>query len=147
YAAILSFDIRKSTDRALRIGPRDTYITMHTYLPTMLKIIDEAKGLSVGLRGDGALACFGLVDTSESPRVTNEDCTRAVRRATNCAHAMIEAIDTVVNPVLLEGDIEGELRMGVGIDIGDIVATNIGLGDARDLTAYGNCVNKACHNN
>jgi hypothetical protein len=36
------------------------------------------------------------------------------------------------------------LQLGVGIDVGNIVATNIGLGVASELTAYGDCVNKCC---
>ncbi len=62
WGALLSFDLRKSTTRALRVGPRDTFITMHTYIPTMLSIVSSADGIIVGLRGDGAIACFGLVE-------------------------------------------------------------------------------------
>jgi hypothetical protein len=145
WGALLAFDLRKSTERALRIGARDTYITMHTYIPTMLKLIGAVDGRIVGLRGDGAIACFGLVDLGvKAKTVTSEEAASAVGRACDCGDAMVKAVQKAVNPVLREGGVEGNLRIGVGIDVGEIVATNIGLGKANELTAYGNCVNKAC---
>jgi hypothetical protein len=145
WGALLSFDLRKSTARALELGPRDTYLTMHTYLPTMLRIIEGAGGLVVGLRGDGAIACFGIIDlTNEEVRVTSKEAEKAVRAASDCGHAMVDAIDAVVNRVLRNSGVKGGLLVGVGIDVGQIVATNIGLDGARDLTAYGNCVNTCC---
>lgn len=145
WGALLAFDLRKSTDRALELGPRDTYLTMHTYLPTMLSLIDSAEGIVVGLRGDGAIACFGLVDlTTEDEKVSSEQATDAVRQACRCGDAMVKAIDAVVNKVLEKAGIRGGMQVGVGIDVGKIVATNIGFGSASELTAYGNCVNKCC---
>lgn len=145
WGALLAFDLRESSARALKVGPRDTYLTMHTYLPTMLSLVDSAGGIVVGLRGDGAIACLGLVDQSEGePKVSSEQATEAVQQACRCGDAMIKAIDVVVNKVLIAAGVQGGLQMGVGIDVGDIVATNIGLGGASDLTAYGVCVNKCC---
>lgn len=145
WGALLAFDLRRSSARALALGPKDTYVTMHTYLPTMLSIVDSAGGVVVGLRGDGAIACFGLVDlTPEGMTVTTEQAERAVSKACDCGDAMVKAIDKVVNKVLVKGGVRGGLQVGVGIDVGNIVATNIGLGGARELTAYGNCVNKCC---
>jgi hypothetical protein len=119
---------------------------MHTYLPTMLSLVAAVDGITVGLRGDGAIACFGLVDVTarEEEPVTTEEAETAVRAACKCGDAMVRAIDAVVNRVLERGGVRGGLQMGVGIDVGNIVATNIGLGGATELTAYGNCVNKCC---
>lgn len=145
WGALLSFDLRRSSARALEVGPRDTYVTMHTYLPTMLSLVECAGGIVVGLRGDGAIACFGLVELTEAGRkVKTAEADFAVGKACDCGDAMVKAIDAVVNPVLKEGNVRGGLQVGVGIDVGEIVATNIGLGDAKELTAYGNCVNKCC---
>src|SRR5262249_4851755 len=127
--------------------PHATYITMHTFLPTMLSIVANVDGIVVGLRGDGAIACIGMVDSSperEGEELTNQKAARAVAKACQCGGAMVKAIDRGVNRVLREAGVEGGLQMGVGIDAGGFVATNIGLGNARDLTAYGDCVNAAC---
>jgi class 3 adenylate cyclase len=105
WGALLAFDLRKSSARALELGPRDTYLTMHTFLPTMLSLIDSAGGIVVGLRGDGAIACFGLVDQSEGkPKVSSEQASEAVQKACRCGDAMVKAIDAVVNKVLVEAD-------------------------------------------
>jgi class 3 adenylate cyclase len=145
WGALLAFDLRKSSARALELGARDTYLTMHTYLPTMLSIIDSAGGIVVGLRGDGAIACFGLIDQSVGePKVSSAQATQAVRQACQCGDAIVKAIDAVVNKVLMDANVRGGLQVGVGIDVGNIVATNIGIGSASELTAYGNCVNKCC---
>lgn len=145
WGAILAFDLRKSTERAMKVGPRDTFITMHTYMTTMLAVVRGSDGVVVGLRGDGAFAAFGLVHLDDrKKRVTTEEAEEAVRAASLCGAAMVKAIDKVVNPTLKEGGTAAGLAIGVGIDVGEFVATNIGLDRAFELTAYGNCVNKAC---
>jgi class 3 adenylate cyclase len=145
WCATLSFDIRRSTARALKIGPRDTFITMHTFLPTMLALAGRKGGSIVGLRGDGAIACFGLYEMYDrDTRVPPEKIGEGVKQAGICGDAMVRAVRQVVNPVLARGGVEAGLQIGVGIDLGEIVATNIGLGGARELTAYGDCVNHAC---
>ncbi len=77
-------------------------------------------------------------------RVKGEQAKAAVEKACDAGDAMVKAIDAVVNLALREGGVEDGLQIGVGIDIGDIVATNIGLGKAHELTAYGSCVNNCC---
>jgi class 3 adenylate cyclase len=155
WGAMMAFELRKSSDLAAALSPRDMYIVMHTYLPTIIAVVESYRGLLVGLRGDGAIACFGLVDQGEGePKVTSEQSDAAMRLACNCGHAIVKAMTLAVNPVLAKGDIrkgkhrvgvgEGRLLVGVGIDVGDIVATKIGLGEAHELTAYGTAVNFCC---
>ncbi len=156
WGALLSFDLRNSSALAREVSPRDMYVIMHTYLPTALAVIEGFEGAVVGLRGDGAIASFGLVDTSEGqPPVAPKQAEHAVERACDCGDAIVKAVKRVVNPVLAKGAIkrkdgktvgvgEGVLEVGVGIDVGDIVATRIGLSGANELTAYGTAVNECC---
>lgn len=146
WGAMMSYDIRQSSKRATRIGPKSTYITMHTLIPTLLAVVKSAEGISVGLRGDGGIATFGMVEVKKgsSGTVTPKQAELAVRMACKAGTAMIKAVQKVINPVLVEGGIEGDIHLGVGIDVGEFVATNIGYKTATDLTAYGDCVNKAC---
>lgn len=145
YCSILSFDLRGSSNRAIRIGPRSTFITMHTYMNTMLALVKRADGMIVGLRGDGAIAAFELQKMQDSFTQVDQDViVDSVRTACKCGDAMINTLKKVVNPVLANGDIQANLKMGVGIDIGHIVATNIGFGNAREITGYGKCINTAC---
>lgn len=141
WAAILFVDLRNSSARAEEHGARTTYLTMHTYLPAMAFLVGKAKGHIVGFRGDGLFAAFGLDDNGKNP--DNLDEGEIVRSAIGCAKAMMEAIDDVVEPALVAVDQPGDLRIGVGIDIGKVVITRIGLWEAHETTAYGSCVNKA----
>lgn len=146
WAAFVSFDLRKSSKRATRIGPRDTYITMHTYMPTMLEVIKGMGGTVVGLRGDGAIAMLGVVKLDDPKRrVQTDEGERAAGLGCECGQGLVECVVDVINPVLAKGGVEAGLAVGVGVDVGEFVATRIGIERAYDLTAYGDCVNKACH--
>src|SRR5258706_6074673 len=95
FSTVLAVDLRGSSARAVRIGAKDTYLTMHTFLPTMIHLVECAGGIVVGLRGDGLFASFGL-----TPRIDDdtkwEDGPESVREATRCGKAMIEAAEEVV---------------------------------------------------
>lgn len=145
WAAILSVDLRDSSNRAVRVGARNTYVTMHTYLPTMAAVVGKADGRVVGLRGDGLFACFGLTELrGTGTEVTPEVGGKAVKDAANCGKAMIEAVNEAINPALARAKIPAGLEVGIGIDTGDIVVTRIGLEDVEEITAYGPAVNHAC---
>lgn len=134
WAAVLSVDLRGSSRRAVRIGPRDTFITMQTYLPTMAYVVGRTGGTVVGLRGDGLFAAFGLTEgPKRPPRSHRAD---AARDAVNCGAAMLETIDEYIDPGLERYDIEGDLRIGVGIAVGSVVVTRIGWEDAQEVTTY-----------
>lgn len=144
WAVVLSVDLRGSTTLAKQHGAKNMFLTMHTYLPTMAELVRRLDGKIVGLRGDGLFAAFGLSNL-ENGSVHEDTAKSAISSATGCGKAMIEAVEDVINPLLEENDLYSELRIGVGIDVGDIVVTRIGLTDANEVTAYGNAVNNACH--
>jgi adenylate cyclase len=145
WATILSIDIRGSTKRAMEIGAKDTFITMHVFMRAIIRLVAKAKGLVVGLRGDGLLAAFGrkTFDDEDDLEVTAEESDNALLAATSCGDAMVRAVRKVVNPTLIKRDVPGDLRIGVGIESGRMIITKIGLLDAYDVTAYGHSVNRA----
>jgi class 3 adenylate cyclase len=144
WAAFLSFDLRQSTKRAYKVGPRNTFITMHTYLPVVLKVLKSGGGDVFGLRGDGAIAAFGIHrQAKEGEECPNEATEKMVLAACVAGEAVVRAVTRVVNPVLTEGRVEAGLRVGVGIDTGQFVATRIGIDGAEEFTAYGDCVNRS----
>jgi class 3 adenylate cyclase len=142
WSVILSVDLRGSSARAVRIGARATFLTMQTYVPTMVYLVGCSGGKVVGLRGDGLFASFGYTETRGGP--TREAAEQALIDAACCGQAMLEAVAGHVNPVLSAGGVAGDLRVGVGIDYSNIVLTRIGWQDAQELTAYGDAVNYAC---
>jgi class 3 adenylate cyclase len=153
WAAILSVDIRGSSDRAVEVGAKNTYISMHTFIPTMARLVEITKAALecketdgvVGIRGDGLFAAFGLTTINRHdqaiPRSVKE---HAVQSAVCCGGAMLETVNEIINPLFVENDIPAGLMAGVAIDVGEIVVTKIGLEDLTETTAYGPCVNNAC---
>lgn len=145
WAAILAVDMRKSSRIATEHGAEATYVLMHTYLPTMAYLVEKAGGKVVGLRGDGLFAAFGVTElVNTGTEVTPEAATEAVRGAVRCGKAMIEAMEDAVSPVMRNGGLIADLKIGVGIDVGNVVITRIGLESASEVTAYGAPVNHAC---
>ena len=145
WAAFLSFDMRKSSKRAVKFGAKSMYIAMHTYMSTLLTVVRHAEGTVVGLRGDGAIVMFNPLHMANSDtRVPEAGMKRCVREACACGTAIVEATVKAVNPALRRYDIP-DIQVGVGIACGEFVATRIGIERAYDLTAYGQCVNDACH--
>jgi class 3 adenylate cyclase len=143
FAAILFVDMRDSSKRAEELGPRQTYLTIHAYLPAMAYVVSKFSAHVVGFRGDGLFAAFGLDATGSNP--PNCDIGSELSRAVRCAYAMIEALDEVIIPALNKKDVDTkDLRIGIGIAAGDIVITRVGLELSNcELTAYGPAVNKA----
>jgi class 3 adenylate cyclase len=144
WATVLSVDIRGSTKRAMEVGAEATFITMHVYMRTMIRLVAKARGIVVGLRGDGLLAAFGRkAYDGDNLTLTAEESDKALLAATSCGDAMVKAVVKLINPALLNRDVPGDLRIGVGIECGQMVITKIGLLDAHDVTGYGHCVNRA----
>jgi class 3 adenylate cyclase len=145
WASILSVDIRGSIKRALAIGAQDTFITMHVFMRTMIRLVAMAKGVVIGLRGDGLLAAFGrkAFESDDDLRLTLDESDAALLASTSCGDAMVRAVRRVVNPALVKRGVAGDLCIGVGVECGRLVITKIGLLDAYDVTAYGHCVNRA----
>jgi len=145
WAAILSVDLRHSTKIAGKYGAEKTLSLMHTYLPTMAFLVEKAGGKTVGLRGDGLFAAFGVTELKGDTQVVDSEfATEAVRSATHSGKAMIEAMEDAIYPTLHTSDFDEDLRIGVGIDVGNVVITRIGLESACEVTAYGPAVNNAC---
>lgn len=145
WSVVLSVDLRGSSKRAVQIGPEDTYLTMHTYLPTMAELVSKADGRVGSLRGDGLFAVFGFTEYArDRESVSQEVAENAIRGATRCGKAMIETAVEIISPLLEENDILGKLWVGIGICVGDVVVTQIGIGDATERTLYGAPVNNAC---
>ncbi len=88
---------------------------------------------------------FGVVKIADDNEVTQEAATEAAGKVCRCGQALVECVEKVINPVLAAGGVEAEMFVGVGVDVGDFVATRIGIEHAYDLTAYGECVDTACH--
>jgi class 3 adenylate cyclase len=146
YAGMLCYDMFKSTELARSLGARDMFVTMHTFQSTLMHVIDHSKGEVVGLRGDGAIAMFGLVPVESDKQLPtekqNKDMALAAFKAGN---AIVKTVDSVVNPLLAEYRIPAQLSVHVGVEIGYVVITRIGGSHfaKQEVTCYGDCVNSS----
>lgn len=134
--AVLFIDIRNSSNRAEMIGPVNTFLTMHAFIPAMLKVIEHYNGFVIDLMGDGIMVFFGGNTSSDSHDI-------AVQHAGLCGMDMLRVIDEIVNPMLNDDGIRYGIKCGVGITFGDVIVTKIGINRFFDVKAYGNCINKA----
>ena len=141
WAAILFMDMRDSTTRAQRVGPRATFIAMHTLLPAMALLVSDGGGYIVGFRGDGLFGAFGIDEHAANPANLSER--GAIQKAAVCGQTMVEAVTGVINPLLERFKLAADIRIGVGVDVGEIVITRIGLEGAHEVSAYGDAVNMA----
>lgn len=146
WTSIMSIDLRDSTKLADQITPRNMYLTMHTFLPTLAYICEHSGGEVMNFRGDGLFAAFGLkkINTTED-EPTREEKLNANRDSVVCGLRLIQSISSAIEVVLSDDGIDVDLHAGVGIDCGHATVTRIGWMSAGELTAYGSCVNEACH--
>lgn len=134
-------DMRNSTLRAIEIGPEKTFLTLHAIMPTLVFIVEETCGTVVDLPGDGVMALF-----KENPKEIyyqqSKKILSSVELAFLCGKYILEGIDKVVNPILIEDRIP-PVSMGVGIDTGRIIITKTGTQRTFDTKVIGDSVNNA----
>jgi class 3 adenylate cyclase len=145
WAVVLAVDLRRSTFLAMKCGAERMFVLMHTYIPTMAYLVEEAGGKTIGLRGDGLFAGFGITElTGSGNEVTQQVAADALCNSVSSGKAMIECVQELITPLMKEEGIDETLRIGIGIEVGDVVITRIGLESASEVTAYGPAVNRAC---
>jgi len=136
YFAVLFIDMRGSTKRAMTIGPEKTFLSMHAFIPAMLKVVEYYNGYVIDLMGDGIMVFFGGKKSTISK-------VEAAQNAGLCGLDMLSTLDKVVNPILIDDGITYRISCGVGVDIGEVIVTKIGINSAFDVKAFGNCINIA----
>ncbi len=122
---VLFCDVREFTAFAAEADARRVVATLNSLFEVVVPIIAAEGGHIDKFEGDGLMAIFG------APEGYSDHAERAVRAALE--------IDSRVN---LNGSREG-LRMGVGINTGDVVAGSIGGGGRLNFSVIGDAVNVA----
>lgn len=119
---ILTSDLRGFTATAERLPPEEVVKVLNIYLGYMADAITEYKGTIDEFMGDGILVLFG------APTQREDDPERSVA----CAIAMQLAM-TAVNQEMDKLGLS-HLKMGIGINTGEVVVGNIG---STKRTKYG----------
>jgi class 3 adenylate cyclase len=129
--SILFADIRNFTRFAARVSPTDVVSFLNDFWTIMTEPVRNNLGSVNKLIGDGVLAVFG------APNSYLENQQNAVQ----CALDMMEALKKVN---IMYRDVLGEeIKIGIGINTGEVVVGNIGTADYLEYTVIGDAVNVA----
>jgi adenylate cyclase len=128
---ILFSDIRGFTPMAEHMEPHAVVELLNEYFSEMTDLIFESGGTLDKYLGDGIMAVYG------APIAKPDDALRATRTAMEMQRAL----------AALNRDWERRgqqpLRMGVGVNTGQVTAGNIGSAKRMDYTVIGDAVNLA----
>jgi len=128
---ILFSDIRGFTTISEGLQPEEVVSLLNEYFTDMSEVVLKYEGTLDKFIGDAIMAFFG------APVVHSDDPRRAVR----VAWEMQQKIEEINRRHT--GGIHGQLKMGVGINTGEVVVGNIGSHRRMDYTAIGDDVNLA----
>ncbi|MEM7352753.1 MAG: adenylate/guanylate cyclase domain-containing protein [Acidobacteriota bacterium] len=126
--SVLFFAIHNFTRLTSRLTPEDLMVFLNDYHTTINRIVARNNGTIK----DAKLAVFGAPISS-------------LNNAENSVQAALEMIEAIAE--LNHNDIEdllGEpLRFGIGINLGEVIAGNIGSEEKMEYTVIGDTVNTA----
>lgn len=123
---VLMADVRNFTSLSEEISPEELVRLMNRYFTVMVEIIHRHGGEVDKFIGDGILAIFGLEDPDKGPQQAVEAAAEMVRAAAVLTH-----------------DLRREIKIGLGIHAGDVIAGRIGSPDRQEFTFLGDTVNTA----
>ncbi len=129
--SVLFADIRNFTRFAARVSPSDVVSFLNDFWSIMTEPVRKNFGSVNKLIGDGVLAVFGAPNSY----LENQE------NAVQCALDMMEALKKVN---IMYRDVLGEeIKIGIGINTGEVVVGNVGTIDHIEYTVIGDAVNVA----
>jgi adenylate cyclase len=129
--AILFADIRGFTGIAEGRLPYDVVFVLNRYFAAVGRAVEAAGGRIDKFIGDGVMALFGIDDNAAS----------GCRQALHAARLAALHLDELNRS--LQDELDGPLRVGIGIHVGPTIVGEMGYGGATALTAIGDAVNTA----
>jgi class 3 adenylate cyclase len=129
--SVMFADIRDFTPLAESLPPEETIELLNTWYTLMFDAISGQGGIVSLMAGDGLMAIFG------APLPLPDPCASAVRAAVE----MIEMVDLFNRDRAAAG--KPEIRIGIGIASGEMVAGYTGTNERATYTCIGDTVNVA----
>jgi adenylate cyclase len=129
--AVFFADLRRFTRLAERKLPYDVVFFLNRYFEAVGQSIEASGGITNQFTGDGVMALFGV----------GAGAAEGSRRALMAAREVVDAVARLSES--LAAELDGPLRIGIGIHVGPAVVGRMGFGEAMYLTAVGDTVHVA----
>jgi adenylate cyclase len=136
-ATVLFSDIVGFTAIAERLAPETLERWLNRYMGAMTERLSAAGGVIEKFAGDGITAMFGV----PVPRKREEQIAADAQAAARCALALADALARV-NAGYREAGLP-EVRMGIGISTGELIAGSVGSADRLQYAVIGDPANTA----
>ena len=130
-AAILFSDIRSFTSISENLTPHEVVEFLNDYMTRMVECVNARKGVVDKFIGDAIMALFGV------PEATGNDAENSVSAALAMRKALQEFNKGRGNPR------KPIIRIGIGINVGEVIAGQIGSTERMEYTCIGDAVNLA----
>lgn len=132
-AAIMFFDFANFTSTTSRLSLEETLMILNISTVTVMKIVREWNGTVEKHTGDGVMAILGT-ETADQNDIARE----AIETAQTIKYIM----KSDVTPYLLGKGLPA-LDFRIGIEMGEILISRIGIRNMSFLTAVGSAANRA----
>jgi adenylate cyclase len=133
YAVIMSIDLRGFTLLSDRLSGADMIVLLDEYFEAATSAIHERDGDVLKFIGDGVLAIF--------PAGEEGDFTSIAARALAAGRAILARLAELNAARNAAG--RPEIRIGIGLHLGEVIYGNVGGLDRLDFTVIGPAVNLA----
>jgi class 3 adenylate cyclase len=131
HAAVMFADMRGFTSISERLSPADVVELLNEFFALLTEITFQYEGTVFSMAGDSLMVGFGVpVEQSDGSQ-----------RALKAAHQMLERFGILADKWKARHDIETGL--GIGINVGEVVAGNVGSPAYMNYTIIGDTVNIA----
>jgi adenylate cyclase len=132
-AVIMMTDMRGFTALSDRLPGEEVIELLDDYFDAIVTPVQARKGETLKFMGDGALSIF--------PTADNGDFSEASMQALEAALEGLERLG-MVNKARHETN-RTEIRLGIGLHLGEVIFGNVGAADRLDFTVIGAAVNLA----
>jgi adenylate cyclase len=129
--SVLFADIRNFTGLAARLSPAEVVTFLNDFWSALSEPVRRNHGSVNKLIGDGMLAIFG----APVSHIDNHE------NAVLCAIEMVQSLDQVNRKY--SAIFGTEIKIGVGVNTGEVVVGNVGTSDHMEYTVIGDAVNIA----
>jgi adenylate cyclase len=134
HVTVFFSDIRSFTAISEKLEPHEVVEFLNEYMTKMVKCVNDTQGVVDKFIGDAVMAIWGAPISGGSPAAD----------ALNCIRSAL-----MMRAALLEfnqgrgGDKKPIIKIGCGINTGDVVAGQIGSNERMEYTVIGDAVNLA----